>query len=63
MKVIKNQMPVKDEGNALLKLDAKFEPRNVSCIKIVGKNFKKLPEWHPGKGQPAWLFIDEIFLN
>ncbi len=63
LKVIKNQMPVKDEGNALLKLDAKFEPRNVSCIKIVGKNFKKLPEWHPGKGQPAWLFIDEIFLN
>ncbi|ATP56770.1 cytochrome C [Pedobacter ginsengisoli] len=63
LKVIKNQMPVKDEGNALLKLDAKFEPRNVSCVKIVGKNFKKLPEWHPGKGQPAWLFIDEIFLN
>jgi len=63
LKVIKNQMPAKDEGNALLKLDAKFEPRNVSCVKIVGKNFKKLPEWHPGKGQPAWLFIDEIFLN
>lgn len=26
-------------------------------------NLKKLPEWHPGKGAPAWIFIDEIFLN
>lgn len=63
LKVIKNQMPAKDEGNALVKLDAKFEPHNVSCVKIVGKNFKKLPPWHPGKGEPAWLFVDEIFLN
>lgn len=63
LKAIKNQMPPKDEGNALVKLDAKFEPRSISCLKIVGKNFKKLPQWHPGKGEPAWIFIDEVFLN
>lgn len=22
----------------------------------------KLPEWHPGKGNPAWLFLDEVKL-
>jgi uncharacterized membrane protein len=63
LEVIKNQMPPKDEGNALVKLDVKFEPRSISCLKIVGKNFKKLPQWHPGKGEPAWIFIDEVFLN
>ena len=26
-------------------------------------NFKKLPPWHRGKGEPAWIFVDELFLN
>ena len=26
-------------------------------------NLKKLPKWHPGKGTPAWIFVDELFLN
>lgn len=26
-------------------------------------NLKKLPAWHPGKGEPAWIFVDELFLN
>lgn len=26
-------------------------------------NLKKLPTWHPGKGTPAWIFVDELFLN
>jgi hypothetical protein len=24
---------------------------------------KKLPTWHPGKGTPGWIFVDELFLN
>ncbi len=31
-------------------------------IKIVIRGIKSLPEWHPGKGRPGWLFIDEIKL-
>ena len=26
-------------------------------------NLKKLPKWHPGKGTPAWIFVDELFLD
>ena len=26
-------------------------------------NLKKLPNWHPCKNTPAWIFIDELFLN
>ena len=26
-------------------------------------NLKKLPTWHPGKGTPGWIFVDELFLN
>ncbi len=29
-------------------------------IKITAKNYGKLPEWHPGRGGDAFIFIDEI---
>lgn len=29
-------------------------------LKIVLKGLRKLPDWHPGKGTPGWIFIDEI---
>ena len=31
--------------------------------KFTVLNIKKLPDWHPGKGTPGWIFIDELFLN
>jgi len=51
------------DKDAFIKVDAKFKPQSISCLKIVARNVKKLPVWHPGKGEPAWLFVDEIFLN
>jgi hexosaminidase len=33
---------------------------NARFIKVKATNFGKLPDWHPGKGEPAWLFVDEI---
>lgn len=35
---------------------------NTDTIKIILKGIKSLPDWHQGKGQPGWLFIDEIKL-
>lgn len=29
--------------------------------KIEADNVRPLPPWHPGRGTPAWLFIDELF--
>ena len=40
-----------------------LEPSAYKQYKIVAKNIAKLPAWHPGKGDKAWLFIDEIFFN
>ena len=36
------------------------EKVNVRFIKIKAVNFGKLPDWHPGKGDDAFIFIDEI---
>jgi sialate O-acetylesterase len=32
----------------------------VRYIKVYAKNTGKCPKWHPGSGDKAWLFIDEI---
>ena len=32
-------------------------------VKIVLKNYGKLPEWHQSAGEQAWLFVDEIWIK
>ena len=49
---------VRNEG---IKID--IGPSTYKCYKIVANNLSKLPPWHPGKGDKAWIFIDEIFFN
>ncbi len=41
----------------------KFETQSLKHLRIRVKNYGMLPEWHPGKNTPAWLFIDEIALQ
>ncbi len=31
--------------------------------RIEAKPVSKLPAWHPGKGEKAWIFVDEVFFN
>jgi hypothetical protein len=35
----------------------------VRYIRIKAKNIRTCPKWHPGAGNPAWIFIDEISIN
>lgn len=63
LSTIKPAITKKDDPQALMGIEAKFKSQNLSYLKIVVKNLKKLPDWHPGKGEPAWVFIDEILLN
>jgi len=60
---VKPEATKKDAKQAFLEIEASFKSQSVSYLKIVVKNLKKLPDWHPGKGEPAWVFIDEILLN
>ncbi|WP_316838594.1 c-type cytochrome domain-containing protein [Pedobacter gandavensis] len=63
LSTVKPEPTKKDAERALIKVEGKFKTQNISYLKIVVKNLKKLPDWHPGKGEPAWVFIDEILLN
>ena len=35
---------------------------NIRYIKIKAKNIGPLPDWHPGKNETGWLFVDEIVI-
>lgn len=44
-------------------LKIEMQPSTHKWYKVVVKNLDRLPSWHPGKGEKAWIFIDEIFFN
>jgi len=45
--------------NSIKKLSSKLNVK-AKFIKIWAKNYGKIPEWHPGAGGDAYIFIDEI---
>ncbi len=40
----------------------KYKKRPI-YIKVKAKNYGNLPPWHPGAGNPAYIFIDEVELK
>jgi uncharacterized membrane protein len=61
VKKFKTEMPKGYEPQRVEALGVDFEPTTYSYYKIVAKPISKLPEWHSGKGQKGWVFIDEFF--
>ena len=65
LKKVAAPQPTKEEKNIVrvegLKID--IPQSTYKYYKIVARNVLKLPTWHPGKGEKAWIFIDEIFFN
>jgi len=57
------KIPVKDEDAKLIQEKISFAPAQIKYMKIVAKPLQKLPSWHAGKGEPAWIFLSEIVVN
>ncbi len=54
----------KNDPFGIINLDCKLKSKqSISCIKLVVKPLKSVPSWHPAKGKPAWVFLDEVFFN
>ncbi len=39
-----------------------ISPQQARYVRIRAINFGKIPNWHPGSGGNAWIFVDEIIL-
>jgi len=56
--------PTKEMTDAKnLSLQVSFAPTEVKCIKFLAVPVHSLPQWHAGKGQKGWVFMDEVFVN
>lgn len=57
------QQPEGPEPKHMAIHELAFDAQKLRYIRVRAKNYGTLPDWHPGKGTPAWLFIDEIAFN
>lgn len=55
------EQPGKDI-ESVLKAAAKVN-EEARFVRVKATNYGSLPDWHPGHGEPAWLFCDEIVIE
>lgn len=55
--------PTMIQPGYLKAFELSFASATVKYLKIIAVPVAKLPSWHPGNGQPGWVFSDEIFVN
>jgi hexosaminidase len=58
-----NEIPEQKEGPIIKEFSVTMKGEKVRFIKVVAKNRGVCPAWHPGAGQKAWLFADEISID
>jgi len=49
-----------DEKNGIYDHTLIFSPVETRYVKVKAASEKSIPDWHNGKGKPAFLFVDEI---
>lgn len=54
------QVPLAKAKQPVFDFKVNFARRNVKVVRVTAKNIGCCPEWHAGKGAPAWLFVDEL---
>lgn len=57
------EQPTMVKPSAPKGFECKFNTTTVNYIKIIGNPVAKLPAWHAGKGEKAWIFVDEVLVN
>lgn len=61
---INNTFDPKIEENTILNFSSnETKSKKARYVKVIAKNFGKLPEWHQGFGGDAFIFVDEIIVK
>ena len=59
---VTNQVALDEEDSVIQELAVR--PRcETRYVKMAAKNIGTCPDWHPGAGQPAWIFCDEFIIE
>ena len=64
-KVASEEYPVMKETdkNGIYEHKLTFTPVKAKYVKVIALSEKQIPEWHGGKGNPGFLFVDEITID
>lgn len=57
---ISSDVPERDETPSTKEFSRAVAPREARYVRVRAYNYGRIPAWHPGAGDRAWLFIDEI---
>lgn len=57
------QGPERDYKQNIKTFSYDFAPVKTRYIRIIAKSIDSLPQWHPGAGKRAWMFLDEIVIQ
>lgn len=62
LKTVKNYESTTQYGHSIQEIgfEKKFTTR---YLKVIATNYGTCPEWHPGAGNPAYIFADEIIIR
>lgn len=60
--IISKKIPVltPQDSDKIYNYELTFYPIKTNYVKVLVKRTPVLPQWHPAKGAPAFLFVDEI---
>ncbi|MFH2094366.1 MAG: family 20 glycosylhydrolase [Bacteroidota bacterium] len=61
--IVMNDVSTKNTGLITKDFVFEMEPMDIRYIKIIARNLKYCPEWHPGAGGETWIFADEIIVE
>jgi hypothetical protein len=62
--LVNNTLDPKLEENTILNFTSnETKDKKARYVKVIAKNFGKLPEWHQGAGGDAFIFVDEILVK
>ncbi len=53
-------LPIEDLTSQLKTVEAHFEKQSARFVRIIAKQYGKLPSWHEGAGGDTHIFVDEI---
>lgn len=64
-KVASEEYPVMkaDDRNGLYEHKLTFTPVKTRYVRVMVPSEKSIPQWHGGRGNPAFLFVDEITID
>ncbi|MDG1262471.1 MAG: discoidin domain-containing protein, partial [Flavobacteriales bacterium] len=62
VETVKNTSPTDSYAITVMPFSS-TKPFMARYLKLVAKSFGTIPDWHLGRGNPSWLFLDEIQID